>query len=49
MNNLISQIEDSKASKHSLIKIEKKINKSILKIFSNIKKKGKIMLCGNGG
>ena len=49
MNNLISQIEDSKASKYSLIKIEKKINKSILKIFSNIKKKGKIMLCGNGG
>ena len=49
MNNLKKQIKDSEVSKYSLLNIEKKINKSILEIFSKIKKKGKIMLCGNGG
>ena len=49
MNNLKKKIKDSKVSKYSLLNIEKKINKSILEIFSKIKKKGKIMLCGNGG
>ena len=49
MNDLIKKIEDSNTSKISLIKMEKKINKSISKILLTVRGKGKIMLCGNGG
>ena len=49
MQSLINQIEVSSKIKYSLLKIEEKINKSILEIVSKLKKKGKIILCGNGG
>ena len=49
MQSLINQIEVSSNTKYSLLKIERKINKSILEIVSKLKKKGKIILCGNGG
>jgi len=49
MNDLKKQILISNSTKESLLKIEKQINNSIIAIVSRLKKKGKIMLCGNGG
>ena len=49
MSTLKKNIEESSKAKKSLLKIEKKINYAISKIYSKIKFGGKIMLCGNGG
>ncbi len=49
MNNLLSQIDDSISAKKSLENFKNEIQKSINLISKSISKKGKIMLCGNGG
>ena len=49
MKKLSKSLTDSILAKKSLIKIEKKIDQAILKIFHSIKSGGKVMLCGNGG
>ena len=49
MNKLKKDIQSSIIAKKSLIKIEKKIHKAIIVIYSKLKKDGKVILCGNGG
>jgi D-sedoheptulose 7-phosphate isomerase len=49
MYNLSVSIEESIATKRTLLSEEKKINKAIKEISKSLKKGNKILLCGNGG
>jgi D-sedoheptulose 7-phosphate isomerase len=46
---LLKEIDESVQLKNNLIKIEPQINQAIKKIFTTLKKNGKIFICGNGG
>ena len=47
--NLNDQINENTTIKKSLLKLEKNVNKIIEIIYSKIRSKGKLLICGNGG
>ena len=47
--NLNDQINENTTIKKSLLKLEKNVNKIIKIIYSKIRSKGKLLICGNGG
>jgi D-sedoheptulose 7-phosphate isomerase len=49
LNSLKLSIDNSNKCKLSLLNIEQDIIKAIKLIYSSLKKKGKIIICGNGG
>ena len=49
LNSLRLSIDNSNKCKLSLLNVEQDIIKAIKLIYSSLKKKGKIIICGNGG
>lgn len=48
-NNLKKQVSENIYTHATLLRLSQQINISINKIYKSIKKKGKILFCGNGG